>query len=383
VVLLPVLALGWVFPEHRDIAVLAVQKLSPSQQGLPQQLWSDARVGYEARLCEQAADPAQGPAPTCIDYAAWTAIAGDHSCSATDMLGIALDAPWVVGVAQVGAELKTQLARSRRRDQHINAVRRSDVRLQRVDPEYVTRATSNNAHFLLARPSVEMEAASYARLALGTNADLNAVATYVWYHLQALSEAGRIAHGDFPPEARAQLARAALADEAFALHFLEDSFAAGHVTGNWGNTAVRKGTHDYYSEHGVSLVTWSGHPFVAQGDAYMQPADADRAAAEVSASIAQLLDVFAGNVISTLDVPEDALAKAFDVCKQAHFPAEAASGRAYVLSRRSLRKHLYQLWVKALVSYLAFVPNSVRSSDCRLLSEPECCREDSEPLRPM
>ncbi len=75
VVLLPVLALGWVFPEHRDIAVLAVQKLSPSQQGLLQQLWSDARVGYEARLCEQAADPAQGPAPTCIDYAAWTAIA--------------------------------------------------------------------------------------------------------------------------------------------------------------------------------------------------------------------------------------------------------------------------------------------------------------------
>jgi hypothetical protein len=30
----------------------------------------------------------------------------------------------------------------------------------------------------------------------------------------------------------------------FALHFREDSFAAGHVTGNWGNSAVRKGTHD-------------------------------------------------------------------------------------------------------------------------------------------
>jgi hypothetical protein len=57
----------------------------------------------------------------------------------------------------------------------------------------------------------------------------------------------------------------------------------------------------------------------------MQPADADRAAAAVSASLAQLLDVFAGNVISALDVPEDALAKAFDVCKQAHFPAAAAS----------------------------------------------------------
>jgi hypothetical protein len=214
-------------PRAPRIAVLAVQKLSQSQQVLLQQLWSDARVGHEARLCEQAADPAQGPTPTCIDYAAWTAIAGDHSCSATDMLAIALDAPWVVGVAQVGAELKTQLAASRRRDQHINAVRRSDVALQRADPEYVTRATSNNAHFLLARPSVDMEAASYAQLALGTNADLNAVATYVWYHLRALSEAGRIAPGELPPEARAQFARAALADEAFALHFLEDSLLLG------------------------------------------------------------------------------------------------------------------------------------------------------------
>jgi hypothetical protein len=319
-------ALAWVFPEHRDIVVLAVQRLSPEQQALLQKLWSDARAGHEPRLCERVADAAQGPNPDCIDYASWAAISGDHSCSARDMLGIVFDAPWIVGVAQVSARLKTKLAAAQRRDQRVNAVRDSDIALQRTDPEYVTRASSNNAHFLLARPKVDMEPLSYAQLALGPNAELNALATYVWYHLRALAEAERIARGDAPSETHAQLVRAALADEAFALHFLEDSFAAGHATGTWGNTSVRKGTHDYYSEHGLSLVTWSGKRFVALGDAYMQPADADRAAAAVGASIAQFLDAFSGKVVVvTSDDPTRTLPEAFDVCHQTHFSAAAGS----------------------------------------------------------
>src|SRR5882672_10488529 len=190
---LPVLVLGWVFPEHRDIAVLAVHKLSASQQASLQSLWTEARAGHEARLCAEAAEPAQGPKPDCIDYAAWTAIAGDHSCSARDMLGTVLDAPWIIGVAQVSARLKTQLAAAQRRDQRVNAVRDSDLALQRSDPEYVTRATSNNAHFSLARPKVDIRPEDYASLALGPNADLNALATYIWFHLRALAKAERIA----------------------------------------------------------------------------------------------------------------------------------------------------------------------------------------------
>ena len=68
-------AFAWVFPEHRDIAVLAVERLDPQQQTALQKLWSEARSGHEARLCEQVADTAQGAKPTCIDFAAWTAIA--------------------------------------------------------------------------------------------------------------------------------------------------------------------------------------------------------------------------------------------------------------------------------------------------------------------
>jgi hypothetical protein len=70
-VLLQVLpALAWVFPEHRDIAVLAVQKLSSDQQAQLQALWAEARGGHEARLCAQAADPSQSARPNCIDFAA-------------------------------------------------------------------------------------------------------------------------------------------------------------------------------------------------------------------------------------------------------------------------------------------------------------------------
>lgn len=319
-------ALGWVFPEHRDIAVMAYHRLSPEQQASLQKLWSVGRAGHESRLCEKVADARQGPEPNCIDYATWTAISGDHSCSARDMLSIVLDAPWIVGVARVSARLKTQLAAAQRRDQHVNAVRDSDMALQRTDPGYVTRASSNNAHFLLARPKVDIEPLAYADLALGPNADLNALGTYVWYHYSALRKAALLSRGvDESSQAHAALVRAALADEAFALHFLEDSFAAGHATGTWGNTAVRKGTHDYYSEHGLSLVTWSGKPFVALGDAYMRPADAERASNAVALSISQFLDAVSGkiSVADSLQVEPEA----FDVCNQTRFPAAAGSNQ--------------------------------------------------------
>jgi hypothetical protein len=128
-------------------------------------------------------------------------------------------------------------------------------------------------HFLLARPDVDIEPAAYARLVFGPGAELNAMGTYVWYHLRALAKAARIARGDLASAARAQAALAALADEAFALHFLEDSCAAGHMAGTWGEAAVRKGTHDYYNERGLEMVTWNGRRFVGQGDAYMRPQD--------------------------------------------------------------------------------------------------------------
>ena len=316
-------ASAWVFPEHRDIAALGVQKLDLDRQTRLQTLWSEARTGYEQRLCAKSSDPAE---TSCVDFAAWAAISGDHSCSAQEMLGTVLTAPWILGVERVSARLKAQLAAASRRSDRTNAVRNSDLALERTDPEYVTRASSNNAHFLLARPDINMDPEAYARLALGPNAEVNALATYVWYHLRALDRARTVSRGLVPAEALPSAVRAALADEAFAVHFLEDSFAAGHVAGNWGRTTLRKGTHDYYSERGLALTTWSGEHFVGQGDAFMKPADADRAANAVRDSLAQLVDSFDGKIeLTGADDPNYGQANSFNVCKEAGFPTAAST----------------------------------------------------------
>ena len=79
-------AFAWVYPEHRDIAVLGIESLDPERKALFDRLWAEARIDHEKRLCEQGADTAQGVMPECIDWAAMSAIAGDHSCSSKQLL---------------------------------------------------------------------------------------------------------------------------------------------------------------------------------------------------------------------------------------------------------------------------------------------------------
>ena len=100
-----------VYPEHRDVTMLAVQHLDADRAAVFQQLWAQARAGDENRLCAAGADSTQGLTPACIDWAAWPAIAGDHSCSSAQMLATAREAPWILGVADVAAQLKVDLAR--------------------------------------------------------------------------------------------------------------------------------------------------------------------------------------------------------------------------------------------------------------------------------
>lgn len=349
-------AQAWVYPEHRNIAVLAAESLDPERRAALGVLWSEARTGHEARLCEAAADSRQGRHPECVDWAAMPAIAGDHSCSSADMLDIVLHSGWILDVADVAAELRAELAQipvvpppdapveegqlarlnpipdiKRRvqsealRAQRLNALRTSDSRLQSADPQYATRATTNNAHFLLARPRPDIDEAEYAQLAIDAGSDINAVGTYATYHLSALQKATRLAHEPaLPPAERQALALAALADEAFGLHFLEDTFAAGHVAGTWGDSSQRKGTHDYYNENGLEVFTWEqpGKSVVLMGDAHMRPEDAALAARSVQASLAQLADAAAGKLAA---VPYSPLAStapdAFDVCRSTVFVA--------------------------------------------------------------
>jgi hypothetical protein len=294
---LPNLASAWVYPEHRDIMLRGIQKLNPHRKALLDTLWAAARIGYESRLSITPADFTSDENPGTIDYAAWPAIAGDHSVSAANMLSNVLESNWILKVAAVSARLKTELSDAgAERHDRINALRRSDISLLRVDPEYVSRAGANNVHFLIARPYAETDEQSYVETCLGTGCELNAMGAYAWYHLSALQKAYRLSQGNLTGDEAHSLARAALADEAFSLHFLEDVFASGHVAGTRGDASQRKGTHDYYNEHGLEARTWAGKSMVLKGDAWMRPEDAERASLVIQASLEQLLQASEGKI---------------------------------------------------------------------------------------
>ncbi len=285
-------------------------------------LWSQAIIGHESRLSPTVIDPKLLLNPPYIDYAAWPAIAGDHSCSAENMLSNILNTEWIMEVADITAQLKIDLTFAKNRNDRINSLRDSDLRLQGVDPEYATRAGSNNVHFLLALPDVNMAALEYVLAFLIEGAELNAIGAYAWYHYSALSKATLLSTHSFTQEERSTIILSALADEAFANHFLEDAFAAGHVAGTWGDASQRKGTHDYYNEFGLKTNLWNGENVVLTGDAWMRSEDADRASNAIRLSIEQLIDAYNGkypNIIYTGDekIPGP---NNFNVCENFFIP---------------------------------------------------------------
>lgn len=315
---------AWIYPEHRDITALAVEKLDPERRAVLNRLWTGARSGHEGRLCEQEAYAGYVKRTSCVDWAAWPAIAGDHSCSAENMVHTILDTKWILDVADIAAELKRRLARAKDRWQRINALRDSDLRLQRADQEYATRAGSNNVHFLLPRLSVDMKGVDYVLRCFSEGAELNALGAYAWYHLSALEKASRLSDENLTPEQVSAISLAALADEAFALHFLEDTYSAGHVAGTWGNASQRKGTHDYFDEKGMEAMRWEGGSIVLMGDAWIRSEDAERAAETVRTSLEQILDAAIGRgpAAELPSMPYDAarVPDTLNVCKLGKMP---------------------------------------------------------------
>lgn len=313
---------AWVYPEHREITLFAIQKLEGNYLVELNSLWAEARKNYEFSLTKDVIVPGQGLKPEALDYASWPAIAGDHSCSAQNMLDNILKTEWILKVADVAAELRLDLNLSQTRKDRINALRDSDIRLQDVDPEYATRAGSNNAHFLIALKNMKIKAETYFNYCIEKGREINAIGVYVLYHYSALVKATKLATEKFEPEERIELIRSMLADEAFAIHFLEDVFAAGHVAGTWGDASQRKGTHDYYNEKGLKTSSWDGEQMVLTGDAWMRNEDAERAAVVISLSLQQLLEATKGNkeffLFNKKIIP--IMPDTFNVCKTNFIP---------------------------------------------------------------
>ena len=315
---------AWTYPEHRAITAKGIQTLDPRDRASLDALWAVARAG-DARLCESPEAGDQGPKPECIDLAAWAAIAGDHSCSPDDMLQVILKSNWILKVAAVTARMEEGLGKAKNEAERTNARVVGDLGLERSDPEYSTRATGNNAHFLLPRKVDDAE--GYAMQTLAPGSELNAMALYVLFHVAALQHMVRT--GESPG---GDDARMALALEFFALHFLEDSFAAGHIAGSWGNAAERKGTHDYYNEHGLDAEDWNGKGMILFGDGYARDEDITRVAEAVELSLAEFVsagrpDDEAVRRVAVVTMTTEVVNGTFDVCKATGMPAWTATDR--------------------------------------------------------
>ena len=321
--LLPGRARAWIYSEHRDIMAEALRNLPPDQQALFAELWSAARTDRAARYCAAMVD-GDGRAPlSCIDLAAWPAIAGDHSCSPDQLIAKILTSDWILKVAKAAAETKVALANAKTSQAILNEWAISNLKLQLADPEYVSRAGNNIGHFLTTRSSDDLT--QHLSRIFASNAEPNALALYIYYHLGALALAQRWTTTETAN--RPQLARRILATEAFALHFLEDTFAAGHVAGSWGDLAERKGTHDYYSEFGLDSSAWDGTPLVLFGDAHMRNEDLHRTSRIVAQSLSQLIAGFRpnpseGTAVAKVDANAATAAASFDSCTATKQPAE-------------------------------------------------------------
>ena len=285
--LAPVLLSAWTYPEHRDISAAALERLTPARQDVLGKMWT-AATGGPRPLQNACASPLGGFDGSCLDLAAWPAIAGDHSCSPENLRKDVLPSTWVMQVSRIAVKLRRNLAEARNEHVRLDAWALSNLELELVDRDYSSRAAANSAHFLL--PRTENELVPYLGRAISTATEPNAMGLFLHYHFSALGLAARWREN--PDDA--VLAGQALATEAFALHFIEDSFSAGHVAGSFGSVAQRKGTHDYYCEAGLDGSTWAGTLQALKGDAHMRPEDLERTARLVSEAWAQLADAALG-----------------------------------------------------------------------------------------
>ncbi len=316
-------ARAWLFHEHRAIAATAISNLDEQQAEVLRKLWGSTRAGHEWRFCAEPSLPAQEVRPACLEFAAWPAIGGDHSCSFKELLVTVSDSDWILNVAVIANRTERELAEATNERERTSADVRSSLDMARADPSYEARAAANNAHFLLHRES--NDPSEYLVSAVRAGAPLNSIGVYARNHMAALRLAAAWGDAGFPEEERAGLARTALAREAFALHFLEDAFAAGHVAGCWGRAAERLGTHDYYNAHGLETMTWAGENVILLGDRRMRPEDLERAAAVVQASLAQLVEAARpgsdlATAVSSLSLEEAREHPPFNVCKATEFP---------------------------------------------------------------
>jgi hypothetical protein len=250
---------AWYFPEHVVISHDGVMQLPPELRDVLKDAVGRARA-EGLTLCERLDVPLEEVAQKraldtrmvhseldagCVPYSALSALAGDHASSIaelrtllTTVKGVELTSAaayeWSRFQAALGRLPNSSLER-------MSFVHSLDVDFYFIDPGYELRAQATRAHFTDGGRSLD----EVVRTAAATGSVDSSLGQFLAHHLRSLQLAARGGVGE------------AILEHAFAMHFLQDAFAAGHLvmteeTWKAGNPRARR-RHDFFNAKGLAV----------------------------------------------------------------------------------------------------------------------------------
>ena len=252
-------ARAWYFPEHVILTADGHGELPLEVRAVIASAVADA-IKDGLSLCEQTDlrledalhdTPLHTPmintpmSVACVPYAALSGLAGDHASDVAELRTVLTTRKGVELVSAVAYEWRRFKASAQRGPTSLDRmsfVHELDVALYFLDPGYVPRARATRVHFRDVGRSFD---AVLGDLARDGRID-EVVARFVFHHMRSLvlASTGRRTE--------------ALLDHAFAVHFLQDAFASGHLAmsdASWaeGRDAVRW-RHDAFNADGLPVM---------------------------------------------------------------------------------------------------------------------------------
>lgn len=149
---------------------------------------------------------------------------------------------------------------------------------------------------------------NYYRLALTNGAHFHPLATREWREIHTRAIAGALAASRKVGVEQLAAFEEAFADSAFADHFLQDSFAAGHMGFDrpGSSAAASKVFHDEWNERGRRVINRRGQAWTTYGDGRLDiPGNRDGRARVVTASTYSVYGVLAAFVLGERDPEPD------------------------------------------------------------------------------